>query len=278
MGNIQLKAFEKQDLAACLGVERAAMGKHLYLEDVAEYYTGTKGEFTLALMEDQIVGMGKLTVLFDGSAWLELLRVHPDFQRRGVGAKIYTRYLEQAAAFGCPDIRMYTGAKNIPSAALAQKNGLHRGPEFCSMTLDLQGAQWEKADLQGFSLANGHQAQELLLPMKEQAGGFFSINHTFYAVNPDTCKGLAAAGWVYRAGESALVLGARFQPQKVWHIGAMAGYLEKSLRFAIARAAQCGVEKLSIHFPPQNSLLPPLLKQYGFAPDPSNDVVMEWVK
>jgi len=217
MKEIGLKAFEKQDLPACLGVESAAMGKHLYLKDVAEYYTTTKGEFTLALVEDKVVGMGKLTVLFDGSAWLELLRVHPDFQRQGVGAKIYTRYLEQATAFRCPAIRMYTGAKNIPSAALAQKNGLHRGPEFCSMTLNLQNIPWEKEHLQGFCLANGQQAQELLLPMKEQAGWFFSINHTFYAVNPATCKGMAAAGWVYCAGENALVLGARFQPEKVWH-------------------------------------------------------------
>ncbi len=275
MKEIGLKAFEKQDLPACLGVESAAMGKHLYLKDVAEYYTTTKGEFTLALVEDKVVGMGKLTVLFDGSAWLELLRVHPDFQRQGVGAKIYTRYLEQATAFRCPAIRMYTGAKNIPSAALAQKNGLHRGPEFCSMTLNLQNIPWEKEHLQGFCLANGQQAQELLLPMKEQAGGFFSINHTFYAVNPATCKGMAAAGWVYCAGENALVLGARFQPEKVWHIGAIAGDLEKNLRFAIARAAQCGVEKLSFHFPPQNQRLPLLLEQYGFTPDPSNDVVME---
>ena len=275
MKEIGLKAFEKQDLPACLGVESAAMGKHLYLKDVAEYYTTTKGEFTLALVEDKVVGMGKLTVLFDGSAWLELLRVHPDFQRQGVGAKIYTRYLEQATAFRCPAIRMYTGAKNIPSAALAQKNGLHRGPEFCSMTLNLQNIPWEKEHLQGFCLANGQQAQELLLPMKEQAGGFFSINHTFYAVNPATCKGMAAAGWVYCAGENALVLGARFQPEKVWHIGAIAGDLEKNLRFAIARAAQCGVEQLSFHFPPQNQRLPLLLEQYGFTPDPSNDVVME---
>lgn len=275
MKEIGLKAFEKQDLPACLEVESAAMGKHLYLKDVAEYYTTTKGEFTLALVEDKVVGMGKFTVLFDGSAWLELLRVHPDFQRQGVGAKIYTRYLEQAAAFRCPAIRMYTGAKNIPSAALAQKNGLHRGPEFCSMTLNLQNIPWEKEHLQGFRLANGQQAQELLLPMKEQAGGFFSINHTFYAVNPATCKGMAAAGWVYCAGENALVLGARFQPEKVWHIGAIAGDLEKNLRFAIARAAQCGVEKLSFHFPPQNQQLPLLLEQYGFTLDPSNDVVME---
>lgn len=79
--------------------------------------------------------MGKLTVLFDGSAWLELLRVHPDFQRKGVGRAIYQRYFEQIKALGCPAARMYTGVSNKASAGLAEQFGLKRRAQFHSMRI-----------------------------------------------------------------------------------------------------------------------------------------------
>ena len=135
---ITTRPFQDADLGRCLEIERAAVRSNHYLNDVIDYYRTTKGEFTLALADSFPAGMGKLTVLYDGSAWLELLRVHPDFQRQGMGKAIYRRYLEQVAAFGCPSARMYTGVKNVASAALAEQFGLHRGPEFRGMSLPVQ--------------------------------------------------------------------------------------------------------------------------------------------
>ena len=88
-----------------------------YLADVADEFTTTRGELTLGVVDGVVAGFGKLTVLFDGSAWLELLRVHPDYQRQGVGNHIYGRYLEQIRAFGCHQAAMYTGVRNVASAA-----------------------------------------------------------------------------------------------------------------------------------------------------------------
>ena len=102
---ITTRPFQDTDLGRCLEIERAAVRSNHYLNDVIDYYRTTKGEFTLALADSFPAGMGKLTVLYDGSAWLELLRVHPDFQRQGMGKAIYRRYLEQVATFGCPAAR-----------------------------------------------------------------------------------------------------------------------------------------------------------------------------
>lgn len=112
---ITTRPFQDTDLGRCLEIERAAVRSNHYLNDVIDYYRTTKGEFTLALADNFPAGMGKLTVLYDGSAWLELLRVHPDFQRQGMGKAIYRRYLEQVAAFGCPAARMYTVSKMLPA-------------------------------------------------------------------------------------------------------------------------------------------------------------------
>ena len=84
-------------------IEAGAVRANHYFSDVVDYYRSTAGELTVACVDGVPVGMGKLTVLFDGSAWLELLRVHPDFQRKGVGRAIYRRYFEEIRALGQRD-------------------------------------------------------------------------------------------------------------------------------------------------------------------------------
>ena len=255
------------------------MRSNHYLNDVIDYYRTTKGEFTLALADNFPAGMGKLTVLYDGSAWLELLRVHPDFQRQGMGKAIYRRYLEQVAAFGCPSARMYTGVKNVASAALAEQFGLHRGPEFRGMSLPVQDDSFQSQP-KPLHLLGGEEAAEYLLPLQEKTGGFLSINHTFYQLNRSTCFGFTAAGWVYGDGEgSVLVCGARFQPQKALYIAALAApdkaKKENALSFARSLAAMTGAEKLTVHFPNQDQQEQEFYQAHGFTVDPSDDVVYE---
>ena len=114
---ISTRPFRKDDLSRCLLIEEHTAPKNRYFADVADYFTTTRGELTVALADGEPAGFGKLTVLFDGSAWLELLRVDPQFQRRGMGMAIYRRYLEQIKDMGCPRAAMYTGVKNVASAA-----------------------------------------------------------------------------------------------------------------------------------------------------------------
>lgn len=276
---ITTRPFQDTDLGRCLEIERAAVRSNHYLNDVIDYYRTTKGEFTLALADNFPAGMGKLTVLYDGSAWLELLRVHPDFQRQGMGKAIYRRYLEQVAAFGCPAARMYTGVKNVASAALAEQFGLHRGPEFRGMSLPVQDDSFQPQP-NPLHLLGGEEAAEYLLPLQEKTGGFLSINHTFYKLNRSTCFGFAAAGWVYGDGEgSVLVCGARFQPQKALYIAALAApneaKKENALSFARNLAAMTDTEKLTVHFPNQDQQEQEFYQAHGFTVDPSDDVVYE---
>lgn len=276
---ITTRPFQDADLERCLEIERAAVRSNHYLNDVIDYYRTTKGEFTLALADSFPAGMGKLTVLYDGSAWLELLRVHPDFQRQGMGKAIYRRYMEQIAAFGCPSARMYTGVKNVASAALAEQFGLHRGPEFRGMSLPVQSVSPRPLQKPLF-LLDGEQAAALLLPLQEKTGGFLSINHTFYKLNRTTCFGFASAGWIYGDGEgSVLVCGARFQPQKALYIAALDApdetKKENALSFARSLAAMTGVEKLTVHFPNRDRQQEEFYQAHGFRVDPSDDVVYE---
>ena len=69
---ISTRPFRKDDLSRCLLIEEHTAPKNRYFADVADYFTTTRGELTVALADGEPAGFGKLTVLFDGSAWLEL--------------------------------------------------------------------------------------------------------------------------------------------------------------------------------------------------------------
>ena len=273
---ITTRAYTPEDFERCRWIEQGAVKANHYFADVIDYYRTTAGELTVACVDGQPVGMGKLTVLYDGSAWLELLRVHPDFQRKGVGRAIYRRCFEQIEQLGCPAARMYTGVRNVASAGLAECFGLRRGPEFHSMSAPTPN-ETHPAGLHRIEAA---EAIERLPELIAQTGGFLSINHTFYQLNRPTCFGFAAAGWVYGDGEgSVLVCGARFQPQKALSIAALSApdkaKKENTLSFARRLAAMTGAEKLTVHFPNQDQQEQEFYQAHGFTVDPSDDVVYE---
>lgn len=109
---------------------------------------------------------------------------------------------------------MYTGVKNVASAALAKNFGLQKDSVFRGMTCTLEDVCLPQSlsQLPTLHPLTPQQAVEQLLPHKEQLGGYLNINHTFYRINEANCRGMASAGWVFGDGERVLVLGSRFQP------------------------------------------------------------------
>ena len=271
---ITTRAYTPEDFERCRWIEQGAVKANHYFADVIDYYRTTAGELTVACVDGQPVGMGKLTVLYDGSAWLELLRVHPDFQRKGVGRAIYRRYFEQIEQLGCPAARMYTGVRNVASAGLAECFGLRRGPEFHSMSAPTP----DETHPTGLHRIEAAEAIERLPELVAQTGGFLSINHTFCQLNEQTLRGFAAAGWLWAEGETLLVAGARFQPRKALYIAAALGQTERALDHARHLAAVGGAQKLTFHFAPDQQELRELCAANGFEDDPSDDVVMEWIR
>lgn len=271
---ITTRKFENKDLEACLNIEAGAMSANRYLCDVVDFFRQTQGELTLGLIDGKPAGIGKLTVLFDGSVWLELLRVHPNFQRMGVAAAIYVRYMQQFRELKSPAMRMYTGVSNVASAALAEKNGMHRACEFRGMSLDVSCAP--EREYKNMQLApNADKMQEIAEPHRKSTGGYLNINHTFYAMNAATYGGFSANGWGYFSKNATLIAGARFQPAKALYIAAIGGNRQEAIDFAIMRAKAQGIEKITAHFAPDDAEMQRFYAQNGFVLDKSDDVVME---
>ncbi len=113
---IELRRARLEDREKAIWVESKSTPNLSYVPDVFEMFVSDDvGEFSVAEVDGEVVGCGKFTVVPDGSAWLETLRVIPERQGIGVGKRFYERWLEAARRLGVPTMRMYTGVGNVVS-------------------------------------------------------------------------------------------------------------------------------------------------------------------
>jgi len=271
---IKLAKYEDRD--ECVRVEGESMpGYPGYLRDAWHYFQSQKGACVCVYEEDEMIGIGRFTVLADGTGWLETLRVASAHQGKGAGKAIYRKYRELAQEYGCPSMAMFTGVKNVVSSGLAEKYGLrtvmtHRGYHLTKP----QGG-----DAHGFHPVNDQRAVELVLPMKEEYHDYMVFNRTFYHVNDANVRAFAAEGKVFEdeTDGSFIVCGARFQHQTALHIAMMGGNYEHCIDFAVNYARAIGVPKVSCTFALGNEKLEEVLRARGFAPDASDIITKEIV-
>lgn len=274
--DILIRKATPADLAAAVVVEEAAMNGHGYLGDVAQYfYNDYRGELMLGEVDGTIAGVAKYTIAYDGTAWLETLRVAPEFQRKGVGRKFYERFVTLSKEKGVTSMAMYTGATNIPSASLARVFGLETAQLYREASLNLAD---EAAPATGdFVQVDEDRACQLLDTLKEQNKGYLMLNRTFFHMNEALYRGLAAEGkvWEDAASGSFMVLGNRFLPLRSLQIGIIGGDRQKCLDFAKAKALELGRPQTIIMFPPEDSAFQALLEENGYSMVGSDFQVMD---
>ncbi len=275
---IVLRRARQEDREKIIEVESKSTPNLSYVPDVFEMFVSDEvGEFSVAEMDGEVVGCGKYTVLPDGSVWLETLRVIPERQGMGAGKRFYERWLERARLQGVKTMRMYTGLRNVVSKGLAERYGLSLAETFRGASLPCKPG----ADLVftgDFTLVeNPERATSLLMPLSEEWGGFHVMNRTFFRLTPALCSHLVEEGMVYEdpSTRSVITLGARFQPEKVLHIGVFGGDAEACLGFALEKGLERGVERLNCDFPTSSTEVKGTFVEYGFSFTPSDFIVME---
>lgn len=276
MSEFVVKLAEYDDMEECVRVEgESTPGYPGYLRDAWHYFQNQKGACVCVYEEGKMIGIGRFTVLPDGSGWLETLRVSKEHQGKGAGKAIYRKYLELAKQHGCPSMAMFTGVRNVVSSGLAEKFGLktaatHRGYHLS----DLSGGCAHR-----FRHVNAQRASELVLPMQAEYGNHMVFNRTFFHINVANARCFAAEGKVFEDSESGsfIVCGARFQHNAALHIAMMGGDYDRCIDFAVQYAKAIGAAKVSCTFTLENEKLEAALKARGFTPDASDIITKEIV-
>ncbi len=251
------------DLSRMIEIEESATPGYGYIFENKEFYFDgiqNQGEMILALKDELPVGMGQYSILPDGSGWLEILRVHKDYQRQGAGNAIYNQYMNLAQKTNAPSIAMFTGRRNIASKTLAEKYGFTLAEAHEEYSLNLSDSC---IALHDFDLLKDSEAfyQHML---KHSWGTFIALNRTFFHINQDTCKYLCDHDMVYTDGFSVVVVGCRMLKHRGYYIGYLSGNPQKCIEFAIKKTKQENLSKLTVSLPENKKELASFLEENKF--------------
>ncbi len=273
--NFTVKIADYNDMAAAVAVEKETMGDYVYLEDAWHYFESLKGGLVCVYDGKKMIGIGRFSVLPDGSGWLETLRVIPSYQRNGAGKEIYKKWFELAKELKCPSMAMFTGVTNVASSKLAEVYGLktvayHKGYHLTKL---------KAGCTHNFKYVNWKRAVDLILPLRDEYNNYMTFNRTFHHINEANAKAFACEGKVFedKESDSFIVCGARFQHQAALHIAMMNGNLDKCIDFAINYAKSQGIEKISCTLALENEKLQNALIARGFEAEKGTIITKEIV-
>ena len=278
MTSIKIRKVSLEDREQLFTVEAKSTPGLQYLPQVFETFLAeARGAFLTAETDGKLLACAKFTVLADNTAWLETLRVIPEYQRQGIGKKLYEAFFDLAKAEGISSMRMYTGVNNKVSKGLAERFGFELEETFFGYSLDLATLETQSLASRFKPLKDASEATALLLAHKASWHHFLVMNRTFYKLTPALCQQLVDRGQVYKDmnGENVVVLGARFSPEQALHIGMFFGDKDACLKFAKQKALEANTQQLHCLFPSTMELDPLFIKQ-GFKPNPSAYIVMRF--
>ncbi len=93
------------------------------LHHVEEVYLAPGGEFLVGEADGRLVAMGALKLDTDGRGEIKRMRVHPDYQRRGLGRHILQELTDTARKLGLSSLRLDTTTKQTGAQALYESEG-----------------------------------------------------------------------------------------------------------------------------------------------------------
>ena len=102
----------------------AYLGRGPWDDDVyaiEEHYLNNHGEFLIGEWDGTFAAMGALRRTSAERAEIKRMRVHPDFQGRGIGQLILTELISRA--LGYKTLHLDTSILQIPAQKLYEKNG-----------------------------------------------------------------------------------------------------------------------------------------------------------
>ena len=129
--SIIVRPAEASDKATILAFCQNTFSWGDYIPDVYDdWLKDEHGKLFVALADDQPVSILHVAFIDKQTAWLEGMRVHPDYRGHGVGAIIDEQARAYAKSRSCQRARLVTSIKNISAQKLLTKLNYNRVAQF----------------------------------------------------------------------------------------------------------------------------------------------------
>ena len=121
-----LRSARREDTVAVMEISATVWEGHDYLPEVWERWleqTPEDGFLVVADVDSRLVGIQHTSLQPGGVAWMEGIRVHPEFRNQGIGGRMLEHALSTARTVGCHRSRLSTARINQASSKIAESNG-----------------------------------------------------------------------------------------------------------------------------------------------------------
>jgi GNAT superfamily N-acetyltransferase len=124
---VHVRPARQGDTADMLEVTRQVWQGHDYVPyEWAEWLADPHGALLVAEHQGRVIGLGRLSRIQPEDWWLQGLRVHPDFEMRGVARQITEALLEAWQARGGGAVRLATSSERLPVHRLCERLGFDK--------------------------------------------------------------------------------------------------------------------------------------------------------
>jgi GNAT superfamily N-acetyltransferase len=96
---------------------------HLVWDD---WFADETGPLLVATLDEEPVGVAKVSLVTPTEAWLQGLRIHPAYRRRGLAWQFQSHCLNVARELGASVARLATSSKNAPVHKMTERVGMRR--------------------------------------------------------------------------------------------------------------------------------------------------------
>lgn len=131
MPQLEVRRAREEDRAAVLAFCQQTWEWGDYIEYVWEQWLhDQRGALFVATMDEQPVGVAHLEMLNASEAWMEGMRVDPQFRKHGVASALFDAQISEATRRGAAIARLLTDSTNTAAIRLIERSKMRRTGSF----------------------------------------------------------------------------------------------------------------------------------------------------
>lgn len=260
----RVRPARASDKAPLMRFIKNVWGGHDYIPRVWDRWLGDqRGKMFVVEAGGVPVGMNRVQFLEDGSAWLEGVRVHPDYRGQGLATLLGENSMRIAEERGVTVFRLTSGSSNRTAHRQIARMRFNEVARFSVYEPPSQPGGVGRARRVG--VGELEEASAAIESSREWrlGSGVFWDDYTAAALTPEVVRGLVVEGAVWRQGEAVGVtrLGGGGAWEQVCFVGGAPSDAVPLVRFLIGRERTAS-ERWA--FVPQGSPIIRGLRQGGF--------------
>lgn len=168
----------------------------------SEWLADPNGLLGVAELKGRVAGVFKLTKFQDKEWYMEGLRVHPDFQGKGIAAHIHEYVIETWRRMGSGVVRLVTHSENVKVHRMCERSGFNRIAEF--IPYQTSSLQESSSSFTFVKNDETHKALDLVLnsPAHALSAGLINLGWVFADPRPKHLEEVIGSkhAWWWRQG------------------------------------------------------------------------------